>query len=433
VSNVFAKTPRNKVKRLAERGSYDPAIIYPIVDAALICHVGFVLGGQPYMIPTLHARQGDTILLHGAKGSRMLRHVAAGGEVCIAMTLTDGIVLARSVFHHSINYRSAVLFGRGAPITDDDARMAALEAFTERLLPGRWADARPPNLVELKQTTIVAVPIESASAKTRGGPPGDEPADLDLPVWAGVLPLRQLAEAPQADPTLRPGIDIPDYLVRYVRAINELPVAPPPQPPGAGDYRGPIDVLPVVLEGRHVRLEPLTQAHAPELAAVSGDEQIWQYYPKSLATLEDVRAWIDIALEQQAAGTALPFAIIHKELGRAIGSTRYLNIMPADRGLEIGSTWLGREYWRTAINSECKLLLLRHAFETLGCIRVQLKTDRRNERSRRAIERLGAQFEGILRRHMIVRDGAYRDSAMYSIVESEWPATKTKLLGNLDR
>jgi nitroimidazol reductase NimA-like FMN-containing flavoprotein (pyridoxamine 5'-phosphate oxidase superfamily) len=212
VSDTFPKTTRNKVKRLPERGHYDTATIYPIVDAALICHVGFVLEGQPFVIPTLHARQGDTILLHGAKGSRLLRYVQTGGQVCITVTHVDGIVLARSVFHHSINYRSAVLFGKGAVIVDAQAQLQALEAFTERLIPGRWQDARPPNALELKQTTVVAVQIESASAKLRSGPPGDEADDLDLPVWAGVLPIRQVAGAPLADPQLRPGVELPDYI-----------------------------------------------------------------------------------------------------------------------------------------------------------------------------------------------------------------------------
>ena len=188
-----------------------------------------------------------------------------------------------------------------------------------------------------------------------------------------------------------------------------------------------LDTRPVVLEGRHVRLEPLELRHVEELAAIASEPEIWRYFSRSLLTPADLRAWIEVALAQQAAGSALPFAIIHKESDRAIGSTRYMNIMPQDRGLEIGSTWLGRDYWRTAVNSECKFLLLRHAFETLGCIRVQIKTDRRNERSRRAIERLGAQFEGILRQHMIVRDGVYRDTAMYSIIDAEWPSVKQRL------
>jgi nitroimidazol reductase NimA-like FMN-containing flavoprotein (pyridoxamine 5'-phosphate oxidase superfamily) len=215
VTDAFPKTARNNVKRLPERGHYDAATIYPIVDAALICHVGFALDGQPYVIPTLHARHNDTILLHGAKGSRLLRHIQSGGEVCITITLIDGIVLARSVFHHSINYRSVVLFGKGAVIADDQLRLQALEAFTERLIPGRWQDVRLPNALELKQTTIVAVPIESASAKLRTGPPGDEDGDLDLPVWAGVLPLRQIAGAPMADPQLKPGVELPDYIRHF--------------------------------------------------------------------------------------------------------------------------------------------------------------------------------------------------------------------------
>ncbi len=215
MQETFPKTSRNKVKRLPERGRYDAATIYPIVDAAMICHVGFAIENQPYIIPTLHARRGDTILLHGAKGSRLLRYIQSGGQVCITITLIDGIVLARSIFHHSINYRSAVLFGKGMVIEGDEARLQALEAFTERLIPGRWRDARAPSAIELKQTTIVAVPIESASAKLRTGPPGDEPDDLDLPVWAGILPLQQIAGTPIADSQLKPGIELPDYIRDY--------------------------------------------------------------------------------------------------------------------------------------------------------------------------------------------------------------------------
>jgi uncharacterized protein len=217
VAHEFPKTSRNNVKRHPERGSYDPAIIYPIIDEALICQVGFVQDHQPYVIPTLHARQGDTILLHGAKGSRLLRHLETGSDVCIAITLLDGIVLARSAFSHSINYRSVVLFGRGSMILGDTARLQALETFTERLMPGRWQDVRPPNAVELKQTTIVAVTIDSASAKVRTGPPKDNQDDLDLPVWAGVLPLHQIGGIPAADPQLRNGIEVPEYIRDYRR------------------------------------------------------------------------------------------------------------------------------------------------------------------------------------------------------------------------
>jgi nitroimidazol reductase NimA-like FMN-containing flavoprotein (pyridoxamine 5'-phosphate oxidase superfamily) len=221
MTHEFPKTSRNKVKRHPERGAYDSSVIYPIIDEALICHVGFMQDNQPFVIPTLHARQGDAILLHGAKGSRLLRHVEAGGDVCITITLLDGIVLARSVFSHSINYRSAVLFGRGHVILDDDMRMQALETFTERLIPGRWQDVRPPSEVELKQTTIVVVPIESASAKIRSGPPKDNQDDLDLPVWAGVLPVHQVCGAAIADPQLRAETEVPEYIRNYRRTTND--------------------------------------------------------------------------------------------------------------------------------------------------------------------------------------------------------------------
>ena len=215
---TFPKTPRNKVKRHADRGYYDASIIYPIIDQSLICHVGFVEDQQPFVIPTLHARHGDTILLHGAKGNRLLRHIEHGGSVCISISLLDGIVLARSVFSHSINYRSAVLFGHGTIIEDEVAHVQALERFTERLLPGRWGDARPPSAIELKQTAIAAVNIESASAKIRSGPPNDAEEDLDLPVWAGVLPLDQVAGAPIADSRLRAEIELPAYIANFLKS-----------------------------------------------------------------------------------------------------------------------------------------------------------------------------------------------------------------------
>jgi RimJ/RimL family protein N-acetyltransferase len=192
-----------------------------------------------------------------------------------------------------------------------------------------------------------------------------------------------------------------------------------------------MNVEPITLEGRWVRLEPLTQHHAARLAEAARNEEIWRYMPAKLTTIEQIKHWITETLALQATGAVLPFAIVERAEGRAIGSTRYLNIMPRDRGLEIGWTWLGRAAWRTPVNTECKYLLLRHAFETLDCIRVQFKTDQRNERSRRAIERIGGQFEGILRQHMVLPDGSYRDSAFYSIIDVEWPAVKAKLADRL--
>jgi RimJ/RimL family protein N-acetyltransferase len=190
----------------------------------------------------------------------------------------------------------------------------------------------------------------------------------------------------------------------------------------------PLIVEPVVLAGRTVRLEPLTEAHVPDLAVAGHDERIWRFTPYgNIETEEQMRAWVLDLLERQRLGTDLPFAVILLENERAIGATRYLEIRPQDRAVEIGGTWYGAPYQRTAVNTECKFLLLRHAFETLGCVRVQLKTDLRNVRSQRAIERIGAVNEGLLRNHMILPDGTLRHSVYYSIIDSEWPGVKSML------
>jgi RimJ/RimL family protein N-acetyltransferase len=189
-----------------------------------------------------------------------------------------------------------------------------------------------------------------------------------------------------------------------------------------------MNIVPVTLTGRFVRLEPLSEQHTPDLARAGADESIWLYMPYGPVTTEArMRAWISDLLERQRLGGDLPFAVIHLESGRAIGATRYMDIRREHRGLEIGGTWYGVAYQRTAVNTESKYLLFRHAFETLGCIRVQLKTDLRNERSQRAIERLGAVREGVLRNHMILPDGYVRSSVLYSVIAEEWPQVKRRL------
>ena len=217
----FPKEERNQVRRMPKRGQYDKETIYPIIDEALLCHVGFVdnsvEGGQPFVIPTIHARRGDSIILHGAKASRLLKHLHAGNPVCITMTLLDGLVLARSVFHSSMNYRSVVLFGSGRALENEDEKMAALEVLTEHLARGRWADARLPTPQELAATTVIEVEIESASAKVRTGPAGDDEEDYALPIWAGVVPLQQQALPPINDPRLLDGVVIPGYAAAYSR------------------------------------------------------------------------------------------------------------------------------------------------------------------------------------------------------------------------
>ena len=208
----FAKTAVNQVKRVPQRGAYDQATIYPIIDEALICHVGIVQEERPFVIPTLIARDGDEILLHGASSSRLMRHLGAGHEACVTVTHVDGLVLARSVFHHSVNYRSVVLFGNGRLVEAPAAKMDALARFTEKLIPGRWEDARQPNPTELKATAVVAIPIDLASAKIRTGPPSDDEEDYQLDIWAGLLPIRQQFLPPIPDPRLREQIPLPTYL-----------------------------------------------------------------------------------------------------------------------------------------------------------------------------------------------------------------------------
>lgn len=213
----FQASPKTRIHRLPKRGHYDKETIYSILDEALICHVGFVEEGQPYVIPINFARLGDEIILHGAKASRLLKHVEAGHPVCIEATIVDGLVLARSVFHHSVNYRSVVLFGTGRAIEDEGEKMAALEAVTEHLIPGRWKEARLPDAKELNATRVVAVQIDEASAKVRMGPPGDEEEDYALPVWAGVLPLREMALTPIQDELQNTEVSVPEYVTRYSR------------------------------------------------------------------------------------------------------------------------------------------------------------------------------------------------------------------------
>jgi nitroimidazol reductase NimA-like FMN-containing flavoprotein (pyridoxamine 5'-phosphate oxidase superfamily) len=197
---------------MPKRGRYDRETIDAILDEALICHVGFVDDGFPVVTPTLHARTGDVLLLHGSSASRTLRQLGGGIEVCITATLIDGLVLARSAFHHSVNYRSAMLFGRAEEVTDPAEKESALEAFTEKLVPGRWADVRTPTAQELKGTSVLRFPLDEGSAKVREGPPLDDEEDYALDVWAGVVPLRLSAAAPVPDQRLAAGTELPPYL-----------------------------------------------------------------------------------------------------------------------------------------------------------------------------------------------------------------------------
>jgi nitroimidazol reductase NimA-like FMN-containing flavoprotein (pyridoxamine 5'-phosphate oxidase superfamily) len=213
----FQPTQRTQVKRLPDRGAYDSETVFKILDEGLICHVGFSVDGQPYVIPTGFARVENTLYIHGSAASRMLRTLAEGVQVCVTVTLLDGLVLARSAFHHSMNYRSVVMLGRATLVSDAAEKIKALEAFTEHIVRGRWNDVRLPTEAELKATTVLALPLAEVSAKIRTGPPKDDAEDYDLPIWAGVVPLTITSAAPIADPRLKTGLEPPAYAKKYSR------------------------------------------------------------------------------------------------------------------------------------------------------------------------------------------------------------------------
>lgn len=206
------KTPRSRIKRKPYRGDYDFDHLAAILDAGFICHVGYNIDGKPYVTPTSYWREGDHVYWHGSSASRMLKQQEKGIDVCFTVTHLDGLVLARSAFNHSINYRSVMLFGKAEKIVDEDVKQRVLETFTEKLLPGRWADLRPVTRKELKVTTVLFMRIEEGSAKVRSGAPGDDEADYDWPVWAGVVPLSVEAGKAVPCPRLIDGTPLPRYL-----------------------------------------------------------------------------------------------------------------------------------------------------------------------------------------------------------------------------
>ncbi len=214
-------TARVRVRRLAERGRYDRATVEAILDEGFVCHVGFVTDAGPVVIPMGYARVDDRLYLHGAPANATLGHASSGAPICVTVTLVDGLVMARSAFHHSINYRSVVVYGTGTEVTDAEEKQAALAAVVEHIVPGRAADARPPTPAELRATRVVRIPLAEASAKVRCGGPKDNPEDLALPVWAGQLPLRMVPSAPIADGDT--GTATPAYLVDYARPSGRGP------------------------------------------------------------------------------------------------------------------------------------------------------------------------------------------------------------------
>jgi hypothetical protein len=216
-STTLATTQRTKIKRIPKRGNYEQKQIYEILDEGLVCYVGFAIEGQPFVIPTAYGRKEDKLYIHGSPASRMLRSLQNAIEVCVTVTLLDGLVLARSAFHHSMNYRSAVIFGTATTVEKIEDKLEALRTFTEHVMPGRWDEVRQPNDQELQGTLVLQLPINEASAKIRTGEPLDDEADYDLAVWAGVIPLKLANGNAIADSRLKTGIQLPDYINNYNR------------------------------------------------------------------------------------------------------------------------------------------------------------------------------------------------------------------------
>jgi nitroimidazol reductase NimA-like FMN-containing flavoprotein (pyridoxamine 5'-phosphate oxidase superfamily) len=213
----FTPTERTQVKRLPKRGKYDRETVHKILDEGFVCHVGFSVDGQPFVIPTNYGRTGDVLYLHGSAASRMLRTLSGGVAVCVTVTHVDGLVLARSAFHHSVNYRSVVILGTARLVEDPAEKMEALRLFTEHVMKGRWDDVRQPTEQELKATTVLSLPLEEVSAKVRSGGPVDDEADYTLPVWSGVLPLEVNVKAPVPDEKRQRDLPVPAYLKNYTR------------------------------------------------------------------------------------------------------------------------------------------------------------------------------------------------------------------------
>ena len=216
MTSADLQSDRTKLRRKPERGAHDFETIAAILDEGLFCHIGFVADGQPFVVPTSYGREGRSIYVHGSAASRMLKTIGAGVRMCLTVTLLDGLVLARSAFHNSMNYRSAMVLGV-AELVEGDERGRGLRAIVEHVMPGRWEDTRPPSASELKQTTVLRLPIDEASAKVRSGPPVEEAEDLSLPYWGGELPLRFLAGEPIADEHVADGVALPDYLANFRR------------------------------------------------------------------------------------------------------------------------------------------------------------------------------------------------------------------------
>ena len=404
-ATLYPPTGRTTATRGRDRMRYERSVAHAILDEAYDCAVGIVVDGAPRVLPTLHVRVGDRLYLHGSTGGRL--GLAARGDgvpVCVTVTLLDGLVYGRSQFHHSANYRSVVALGRARLVTGDAEKRTALTAMVDKAAPGRAADSRPPNRRELAETAVLVLPLTEVSVRARTGGVVDDPADLILPHWAGVVPLRRVAGPAETDPAVT--APLPGYLA-----------------PAASPWH-----TAVTLTGRHVVLEQLGPGHVDGLFAALADDEPWRHLPAGRpANRDEMAARVAADLRAQHLGQRVVWAQRDAVTGEVVGTTSYHDIDDDRRSLGIGYTVLAPSRWRTGINTEAKLMLLERAFGTLRAERVFWYTDIRNERSQRAIERLGATREGVLRRHRRRPDGTWRDTVLYAMTAGEWPAAATRL------
>ncbi|NUT31885.1 MAG: GNAT family N-acetyltransferase [Hamadaea sp.] len=410
---MYSKTPRTTSLRERDRMSYSRDEAHGILDEAWFCTVSFVHDGpdgpEPRALPTLFVRVDDAVYVHFSTGARLgLAGRGDGARVCLSVTHLDGLVLARSQFHHSANYRSLVAHGTAVVVTDPAEKDAAFRALVEKIGPGRAAATRPPSRKEAAETAVLRLPLDEVSVRTRTGGVNEEPEDLTLPHWAGVIPMRTVTGIERDQGVTAP---LPDFLRTVPGPWHEAPT----------------------LRGDHVVLERLDLSHAEGLfAAVGGDDEVWRYLLNDTPqTVEEMARLIGDAEVQHVRGARVPWVQRDAHTGEIVGTTSFYGVDPVNRSVIIGITTLGKRWWRTGINTESKLLLLRHAFDTLGCVRVQWEANALNERSHIAIERLGATREGLLRKHKKLSDGTWRDTAVFGMTADEWPAAQAALLARL--
>lgn len=400
---MFTQTERTTALRMRERMHYDRDLAYAILDEAWHCTLSFVVNGEPRALPTLVVRIDDTVYFHGSTGSRP--GLTAPMRVCMTVTHLDALVLARSQFHHSANYRSLVAHGVASPVTGEDEKRRMLTALMEKIGHGRSQETREPNAKELAQTVVLALKLDEVSVRVRDGGVNDDEEDLGLPYWAGIIPTPVV----HAAPIPAPGVEARMPLNLGVSRWQER----------------------VTLRGDHVILEPLQPSHVDGLfAAIGDDDEVWRHIPvPAPRTLSDMAGFVAKWL-----GTTDRITFIQRSArsGEIVGVTS-ITVEEGTQTLEIGGTILAQKAWRTGINTEAKLMLLEHAFGTLKARRVSWQTDVLNTRSQNAIARLGAVREGVLRANRNRNDGTARDSVIYSMIATEWPNAQSALRARLSQ